>query len=39
MNILMSAWSELTEQKFLETWLKELLNGKQALEIGQYVLF
>lgn len=34
------AWSVLTtEKKFLETWVKELLHAKDALEGGKYVLF
>lgn len=34
------AWSVLTtEKKFLETWVKELLHAKEALEGGKYVLF
>lgn len=34
------AWSVLTtEKKLLETWVKELLHAKEALEGGKYVLF
>jgi len=34
------AWPvHTTEKKLLETWVKELLHAKEALEGGKYVLF